>query len=89
LILVIQIPMLLFPVQLMGAPSMAILLSASDLSGLDIESTDLTLPHFSTYQLVGLTFIHNIKDASKHRATVAKKIVDINAANHQKIKFLV
>jgi hypothetical protein len=31
-----------------------------------------------------------MKDASKYHATVAaKKIVEINLANHQKIKFLV
>ncbi len=66
-----------------------ILFSASDLSGLDIDSPELKLPHFSPDELLGLTFIRDMDDGSKYRAKVARKIVDNDAANHQKIKFLV
>ncbi len=65
-----------------------ILLSASDVSGLDIASPELKLPHFSPDELLGLTFIRNMDDGTSCRAKVARKIVDNDAANHQKIKFL-
>ena len=71
------------------SPSTPILFSASDLSGLNIDSPDLKLPHFSPDELLGLTFIRDMDDGSKYRAKVARKIVDNDAANHQKIKFLV
>jgi hypothetical protein len=71
------------------SPSTPILFSASDLSGLDIESPHLKLPHFSPDELLGFTFIRDMDDGSKYRAKVACKIVDNDAANHQKIKFLV
>jgi hypothetical protein len=73
----------------MGVSSASILLSASDLSGLNIESPDLKLPHFSPDKLLGLTFIHDMNNGSKYHATIARKIMDKNATNHQKIKFLV
>jgi hypothetical protein len=38
---------------------------------------------------VGLTFIRDMDDGTKFRATVARKIVDTDAANHKAIKFLV
>ena len=65
-----------------------ILLSASDVSGLDIASPELKLPHFSPDELLGLTFIRNMDDGTSCRAKVARKIIDNDAANHQKIKFL-
>jgi hypothetical protein len=71
------------------AISKPILFSASDLSGLDIDPPNLKLPHFSPDELVGLTFIRDMDDGRKFRATVARKILDTDAANHQKIKFLV
>jgi hypothetical protein len=66
-----------------------IFFSTLDLSGLNIDSPDLKLPHFSPDELLGLTFIRDMDDGSKYRAKVAHKIVDNDAANHQKIKFLV
>jgi hypothetical protein len=66
-----------------------LLFSASDLSGLDIAPPDLKLPHFSPDELVGLTFIRDTADGQKFRAKVARQIVDTDAANHQKIKFLI
>jgi hypothetical protein len=66
-----------------------ILFSASDLSGLDIDSPDLKLPHFSPDELLGLAFIRDMDNGSKYRAKVARKIVGNDEANHQKIKFLI
>ena len=65
------------------------LFSASDLTGLDIDPPNLKLPHFSPDELLGLTFIRDMPDGSKHRASVARKIKDDDAANHQKIRFLI
>jgi hypothetical protein len=72
-----------------GSVSKPILFSASDLSGLDIEPPNLKLPYFSPDELVGLTFIRDMEDGCKFCATVARKIQDDDAANDQKIKFLV
>jgi hypothetical protein len=59
------------------------------LTGLDIEPPALKLPHFSPNELLGLTFIRDMPDGRKFRASVARKIKDDDAANHEKIKFLV
>ena len=72
-----------------GETNEPILFSASDLSGLNVDPPNLKLPHFSPDELVGLTFIHDTADGQKFRAKVARKIVDHDAANHQKIRFLV
>jgi hypothetical protein len=72
-----------------GEPADPIIFSASDLSGLDIDPPNLKLPHFSPDELLGLTFIRDMDDGRKFRATVARQIVDNDAANHQRIKFLV
>ena len=73
--------------RLLSSP--ATLFSASDLTGLDIDPPNLKLPHFSPDELLGLTFIRDMPDGSKHRASVARKIKDDDAANHQKIRFLI
>jgi hypothetical protein len=65
------------------------LFSASDLTGLDIDPPALKLPHFSPDELLRLTFIRDMPDGRKFCASVARKIKDDDAANHQKIKFLV
>jgi hypothetical protein len=65
------------------------LFSVSDLTGLDIDPPNLKLPHFSPDELLGLTFIRDMPDRRKVRASVARKIRDDDAANHQKIEFLV
>jgi hypothetical protein len=65
------------------------LFSASDLTGLDIDPPNLKLPHFSPDERLGLTFIHDMPDGSKHRASAARKIRDDDAANHKKIRFLI
>jgi hypothetical protein len=71
------------------AVSKPILFSASDLSGLDIDPLNLKLAYFSPDELIGLTFIRDMEDGHKFRATVARKILDNDATNHQSIKFLV
>jgi hypothetical protein len=62
---------------------------ASDLIGLDIDPPNLKLPHFSPDELLGLTFIRDMPDGSKHCASVARKIRDDDADDHQKIRFLI
>ena len=69
--------------------SKPILFSASELSGLEVESPNLKLPHFSPDELLGLTFIRDMDNGRKYRATVARKIMDEDAANHQRIKFII
>jgi hypothetical protein len=59
------------------------------LTGLDINPPDLKLPHFSPDEPLGLAFIHDVPDSRKFRASVARKIKDCDASNHQKIKFLI
>jgi hypothetical protein len=59
------------------------------LTGLDIDPPALKLPHFSPDELLGLTFIQDMPDGRKLRASVARKIRDDDTANHQKIKFLI
>jgi hypothetical protein len=65
------------------------LVSASDLTGLDIDPPNLKLPHFSPDELLGLTFTRDMPDGRKFRASAAHKIKDDDSANYQKIKFLV
>jgi hypothetical protein len=50
------------------SPSTSILFSALDLSGLNIDSPHLKLPHFSPDELLRLTFIRDMDDGSKYRA---------------------
>jgi hypothetical protein len=47
------------------------------------------LPYFSPDELLGLTFIRDMDDGQKFRATIARKIVDADVANHQQIRLFV
>ena len=49
----------------------------------------VNLPRFSPEDLLGLTFLHNTDDGQVVRAKIVKKILDSDAANHQRIKMLV
>ena len=54
----------------------------------NVKSSDVKLPSFSTEELVGKSYIHTTEDGGKFKATVTKKIGDLDAKNHQKNKFL-
>ncbi len=62
--------------------------SVSDLMGHQNPSS-LNLPKFSPEELTGLTFLREMDDGQKYRATIAQKIIDHDSQNHEKIKFLV
>jgi hypothetical protein len=62
--------------------------SVSDLMGHKNPSS-LNLPKFSPEELTGLTFLHEMDDGQKYRATIVKRINDNDSQNHEKIKFLV
>jgi len=64
-------------------------MSAVDLTGLDINPSDLKLPRFSPDELIGQQFIRDHDDDKSYRAKVVRKILDNDAENHQNIKFLV
>ena len=49
----------------------------------------VTLPRFSPEDLLGLTFLHQLPDGQTVRAEIVKKIHDLDAENHQRIKMLV
>jgi hypothetical protein len=65
-----------------------VLQSTADIRGLSIDPSGLRLPKLSPEELLGLTFIKEA-DGQKFRARVVRKINDDDAAEHQKIKFLV
>jgi hypothetical protein len=48
-----------------------------------------SLPAYSPDELMGKTFLKELETREKVRVEVVKKINDMNAQNHQKIKFLV
>jgi hypothetical protein len=47
------------------------------------------MPQFSPDDLVGKTFVCTLDDGNSYRATVLRKIQDLEAENHANIKFLV
>ena len=47
------------------------------------------LPRFSPDELLGLTYLHDTADGQRVRAKIVKKIMDQDAANHERIKMLV
>jgi len=65
-----------------------VLQSTADIRGLSIDPSGLRLPKLSPEELLGLTFIKE-SDGQKFRCKVVHKINDEDAAEHQKIKFLV
>jgi Reverse transcriptase (RNA-dependent DNA polymerase) len=65
------------------------ILSATDVAGLNMDPSELKLPKFSPDELLGITFIRQLNDGKDYRAKVIRKIQDDDAANNQKIKFLV
>jgi hypothetical protein len=65
------------------------ILSSTDLAGLDIDPSDLKLPQFSPDELLGRSFVRTLDDGRSSRATILRKIQDMDNENHKEIKFLV
>jgi hypothetical protein len=59
--------------------------SVSDLAG-QLVTTSLKLTRFSPEYLTGLTFTSKLDDSKTCSAKIAQKIIDNDAANHEKIK---
>ena len=61
--------------------------SLSDALDVDLSMTES--PKFSPEELLGLTFLRDTDSGERIRAKVTRKIMDRDAENHQKIKFLI
>ncbi len=55
----------------------------------DFYDVPISLPKFSPEELLGLTFLHELDDGQRVRATISKKILDRDAENHERIKMLI
>jgi len=55
----------------------------------DHYDVPVRLPKFSPEELLGLTFLHELDDGQRVRATIVKKILDRDAENHERIKMLI
>jgi hypothetical protein len=62
--------------------------SVSDLTG-HADTSSLKLPKFSPEELTGITFTRHMDDGRSYRAKIVQKILDNDAANNEKIEFLV
>jgi hypothetical protein len=49
----------------------------------------LKTPRLSPDELIGKTFVRTLDDGNSYRATVLRKILDLEVENHANIKFLV
>jgi hypothetical protein len=56
---------------------------------MEIPPFSLKLPRFSPDELLGKTFVRTLDDGKSYRATIVRKIQDLDAENHTNIKFLV
>jgi Reverse transcriptase (RNA-dependent DNA polymerase) len=65
------------------------IMSASDVADINVNPSDLKLPKFTPSELLGLTFLRELDDGNTYRATVARKIIDKEAEDHNHAKFLV
>jgi hypothetical protein len=66
-----------------------IVMSTKDIAAIAIEPSDLSLPEFSPDELLGQTYLREMEDGQRMRARVSRKIQDVDANNHQQIKFLI
>ena len=65
-------------------------MSTNDIVAITIETSDLSIPAvFSLDELLGQTYLEEMEDGQQMRARVSRKILDMDAANHQEIKFLI
>jgi hypothetical protein len=62
--------------------------SVSDLTG-NVDTSSLQLPTISPEELSGITFARKMDYERSYYAKIAQKILDNDAANHEKIKILV
>jgi hypothetical protein len=56
------------------------IMSTTDLAGLDIDPSELTLPQFSSDELVVKVFVRGLDDRNNYRAKVVCKLQDHDAA---------
>jgi hypothetical protein len=54
-----------------------------------VDTSSLKVPKLLPEELAGITFTREMDDARTYRAKIVQKILDNDAANHEKIKFLV
>jgi hypothetical protein len=66
-----------------------IVMSAKDIAAIAAEPSDLLLPEFSEDELLGQTHLREMEDGQWMRARVSRKTQDVDANNHQQIKFLI
>ena len=62
--------------------------SLADVSSPGIDPTTVKVPQFSPDELMGLSFLKTLKDGQVVRAEVIKKLNDMDAQNHQSVKFI-
>jgi hypothetical protein len=72
-----------------GGDGKAIVMSTNDIAAIAMEPSDLSLPEFSPDELLGQTYLKDMENGQRMRAKVSRKIMDTDAENHQKIKFLI
>ena len=70
-------------------PAIKPIMSSTDIADLHVNPSDLKLPKFLPEDLLGLTFLREMDDGKAYRAKIVRQIIDNEAANHKKIKFLV
>jgi hypothetical protein len=63
--------------------------SHTDAIEMDIPTSLLKLPHFALDELLGKTSVRTLEDGKSYRATIVRKIEDLDAENQANIKFLV
>jgi hypothetical protein len=63
--------------------------SHTDSIEMDIPTSSLKLPRFSPDELLGETFVLTLDDGKSYRATIVRKIQDLDTENHANVKFLV
>jgi hypothetical protein len=64
-------------------------MSTKDIAAIATEPSDLLLPEFSPDELLGQTCLREMEDGQRMRARVSRKSQDVDANNHQQIKFLI
>jgi len=63
--------------------------SVSDLRDIDLSPSEYRLPSFAPDELLNRTFIRETEDGRKFRATVTKKIQEIDDSRQKRLRFLV